>query len=311
MTALPPIALIIFNRPDLAARQVELLSRLDLTMLFVIADGPRPGRGEAERCAEARRVIDEHPWSFPVARHYAPENLGCARRIVSGIDWVFRQVDRAVILEDDCLAHPSFFRFAGELLEKYAADDRVMHICGTQPLAFESRAASYWFSHHVSCWGWASWARAWTRMDLEMRIPAGRRRELLQRFLFHNGRAVDLWDQALEKTRRKELDAWDYPWQLSIWRCGGLSVFPCWNLVSNIGFRDDATHTKDHASRWAQLPVREMETPLRHPAVVASDERFDRMFVDEVFSREGAESRPAARRLGLIERAKKLFSRTR
>lgn len=308
MTELPPVALVVFNRPDLAARQVEVLGRLELTRLLVIADGPRPGRSEESACAATRRIIDEHPWRCPVERNYAADNMGCARRIVSGIDWVFGRVDRAVILEDDCLAHPAFFRYAAELLAAYEREETVMHICGTRPFAVDAGDRSYWFSHHVSCWGWATWARAWAHLDMEMELPATVRRALLERYLFQNRPAVEFWERVLEMTRRRELDAWDYPWQLSIWRRGGLAVFPHRNLVTNVGFRGDATHTKDGGSRWARLPLEEMAFPLRHPARVQSDERFDRMFVNEVFSRPAAEGRPEAPRSRLLGAAKKLFS---
>ena len=38
---MPPVVLVIFNRPDLVERQAESLHKLPLQQLFVIGDGPR------------------------------------------------------------------------------------------------------------------------------------------------------------------------------------------------------------------------------------------------------------------------------
>ena len=130
---LPPVALIVFNRPDLVKKQVENLQRTAIKQLFIIADGPRAINDDDKRCREVRQIIDNVNWRCDVNKSYAESNMGCANRIVSGINWVFTMVDRAVILEDDCLAHPSMFEFCGELLERYRDQDKVMHICGTQP----------------------------------------------------------------------------------------------------------------------------------------------------------------------------------
>jgi hypothetical protein len=47
---------------------------------------------------------------------------------------------------------------------------------------------------------------------------------------------------------RNEIDTWDYPWTASVWFHNGLTATPNVNLVSNIGFGPDATHTKGNST---------------------------------------------------------------
>ena len=126
------------------------------------------GRGGALR-AGARAVTEEVDWPCEVERDYADANLGCKRRVSTGVSWVFEQAEEAILLEDDCLPHPSFFRYCEELLERYRDDDRVMHISGDN-LRFGRRGeASYFFSRYPHVWGWASWRRAWRHYDPDLR----------------------------------------------------------------------------------------------------------------------------------------------
>ena len=277
---IPPVALIIFNRPDLVERQCEVLSALPLEQLFVIADGPREGTDDHEKCESARAIIESTEWPCPVQTNYADTNIGCAIRIVSGLDWVFSRVDRAIILEDDCLAHHSFFPYCAEMLDRYRHDEDIMQVCGTNPLLNIDDPHSYRFSHHVFCWGWATWARAWSRNDLAISLSKKEINRLLKIYLQGNRIAIDFWSMVIEKTRRGELDAWDYPWQLSVWRHGGSSVLPNRNLVVNAGFRDDATHTKNTDAPLANLPMQEMVFPLGHPPDKTYGYQYDARFIE-------------------------------
>jgi hypothetical protein len=116
-----PIAYIVFNRPQHTERTFAVLCEQRPSQLFVIADGPRLGHPEdGERCAAVRAIVEQVDWPCEVQRNYAESNLGLKRRVSSGLDWVFEQVERAIVLEDDCVAHPDFFLFCDALLEHYS-----------------------------------------------------------------------------------------------------------------------------------------------------------------------------------------------
>jgi hypothetical protein len=157
------VAYIVFNRPAHTAKTFAVLREQRPQQLFIIADGPRPGHPtDAERCAQVRKVVENVDWPCDVRREYASTNLGLQRRVSSGLDWVFSQVDRAIVLEDDCVAHSDFFTFCDTLLERYAEDERVAVVTGNNFQNGRQRGeGSYYFSKYNHCWGWATWRRAW------------------------------------------------------------------------------------------------------------------------------------------------------
>src|SRR5262245_4967250 len=161
------VALIIFNRPDVTRRLVEVVARARPKQLLVIGDGPRPDRpGEAEKCEETRAIVDRVDWSCDVLTNYSPINLGVGTRPATGLRWVFEQVESAIILEDDCIPHPTFFRYCEELLERYRDDQRVMHISGDNwNFNRQPRPFSYFFSNYCYSCGWATWRRAFRHYD--------------------------------------------------------------------------------------------------------------------------------------------------
>lgn len=152
----------IFNRPDVTKKAFNEIRKVQPDILLVVSDGPSHHKqGEAEKCLETRAIIDQVDWDCKVLTNYSDVNLGCAKRILSGLDWIFGNFERAIILEDDCLPDPSFFPFCEELLERYKNDDRVMSISGQNSQFGRSRTSySYYFSRYAHCWGWATWRRA-------------------------------------------------------------------------------------------------------------------------------------------------------
>jgi hypothetical protein len=285
-----PIAFIIFNRPDTTERVFAEIARAKPPKLFVIADGPRDDcPDDIEKCAAARAVIDSVDWECDVLKNYSDVNLGCGRRPAMGINWVFENTDEAIILEDDCLPHPSFFFFCEELLERYHDDERVMMISGRNGLFGQRQIAySYSFRLLVSCWGWATWRRAWKHYDIEMKLwPELRNMSWLQD-IFGDHRAVEYWRSILDRAHAGggNVDYWDYQWIFNCWAQYGLGVVPDTNLVQNIGFGGEATHTKLVNDTRVNLPVAQMAFPLRHPPYVVRDREAERLLFERLFSRD-------------------------
>lgn len=273
-----PVALFIFNRPHTTARVFEEIRRARPARLLVVADGPRGGHAsDQELCAAAREVVEQVDWDCKVDKNYADENLGCKQRMSSGLNWVFDMVEEAVLLEDDTLPHPSFFRFCRELLAKYRQDQRIMMICGTSFLSGkEARPIySYYFSRHVHCWGWASWRRAWQFYDVNMSgWPEFRDGHRLPDIPGTNSDAA-LWRAIFEEAYQGRINTWDYQWVFTCLTRQGLSVMPYVNLVSNIGFGPDATHTINPDARLANFPATAMRFSLNHPPLLFRDMEAD------------------------------------
>ena len=303
MSGSTPVVVIAFNRPELTARLVDALRKVQPERLFVVADGPRPDRPDDARLTGAvRRLFDELDWPARVERRFADGNLGCEATVELGLDWVFGQVDRAIVLEDDCIPDPSFFDYCDELLERYAGDPRVWQIAGNShevpPVRFGGD--SYAFSSWASVWGWATWADRWQRhrelfpRDHAVRPAAPVRTEAPRippgALVTRGGRRH--FAEAATSTD-VVTHGWDKHWWISIIGAGGLAATPAVNLVENAGFGADATHG---VSDRTTEPARPMTFPLRHPAAVALNADVERE-LELLLNRVGGPAARIARRL--------------
>mgnify|MGYP001191848997 CR=1 FL=1 len=280
-----PVLLIIFNRPDTTRLVLEALAQVKPPRLFVFGDGPRADRPDDKaKCTAARAVIKRLvTWDCELVEYYSEANLGCGRGPATAISWVFEQVDRAIILEDDCLPHPTFFPFCDALLETYADDTRVMHIAGQNLLGGARQTSdSYFFSNYCVSWGWATWKRAWRHHDLTVRNwPALRDTSWLEGILGHPD-VVAFYKKAFAEaySRQGDIHYWDYQWAFACWSQKGLSILPTVNVVFNIGFgHPDATHTTKASIPGAATSAEEMVFPLRHPSCVRRNQEADRNIV--------------------------------
>jgi hypothetical protein len=291
-----PVAFLVFNRPETTARVFAEIARAKPPILLVVADGPHTDvPGETERCAAARAIVEDGVnWSCDVRTSYAESNLGCRRRISSGLDWVFDAIEEAIVLEDDCLPHPTFFRFCEELLERYRHDQRIMSIAGIN-LQFGRKRTdySYYFSRYFHCWGWASWRRAWRRFDVNMALWSEIDDGKWLHDLLRDPSAARYWTGIFQAAAAGQIDTWDYPFLFAHWVQGALSIIPAVNLVSNIGFRADATHTQG-PSRLADVPHGTMDFPLRHPPSMIRDSQADAYTSELFFSSPGLRRRVQA-----------------
>ena len=273
-----PIAFLIFKRPDTTQQVFNAIRQAKPETLLVVADAPRCDRPEeAQQCAATRAILEQVDWDCEVLTNYAETNLGCKDRVASGLDWVFEQVEEAIILEDDCIPHPTFFNFCEELLERYRDDDRIFSILGYNMQSGQRRGDySYYFSRYFHCWGWASWRRAWQHYDVEMKQWDLVQTEGLLRQILEDEPAIKYWTRELGFIPSGSLNTWDYQCILSAWLQNGLHICPNVNLISNIGFRADATHTNFSDNPHANVPSQPLALPLHHPPYIVRHAEADR-----------------------------------
>lgn len=276
-----PVLLVIFKRPELTRRALEAILAAKPSRLLIAADGPR-NADEQAACAETRAVLDTFDWPCEVVTNFSDVNLGCGVRVYTAIDWAFSLVDELIILEDDCLPHPSFFTFCETMLERYRDDERVMHVSGDNFVGPEAQTPySYYFSKYTHAWGWATWRRAWKHFDWAMKgWPEARRDGVMEDWCpdpYERG----YWTHIFERMHRGAPDVWDYQWNFACWQNSGLAILPAVNLVTNYGFGADATHTKA-ASEFLQLPTFALDE-IRHPPHVFRNIRADALTFDRNF----------------------------
>ncbi|MDR7920716.1 glycosyltransferase family 2 protein [Thermosynechococcus sp. HY213] len=278
------VLFLIFNRPHTTQRVFEAIRQVRPPRLYVAADGPRADReGEAEKVAEVRRIATQVDWPCEVKTLFREKNLGCKVAVSSAITWFFEHEEKGIILEDDCLPHPDFFRFCDELLEYYKQDERVWVITGNNFQDGQWRGkASYYFSKYSHCWGWATWKRAWSKYDVNISFwPAWSKSSAWQNLHF-NSVEEEYWRKIFNRVYSSEINTWDYQWTACVWYHGGLTATPNVNLVSNIGFGSDATHTKTAGHIHANLPVFPIGE-IQHPSEVAVDVEADKYTFNEHF----------------------------
>lgn len=282
MSISTPVAFLIFNRPDLTEIVFEAIRQAKPKKLLVVADGPRFPE-EVENCQKARSVIERVDWDCEVLTNFSEKNLGCGRRVSSGLDWVFSEVEEAIVLEDDCLPAPSFFYFCQTLLEYYRHDERIMLISGDNFQDGQSRTDySYYFSKYNDIWGWASWRRAWNYYDFEMKTwPEYKRANLLES-VRDSPDEQEYWTNIFDSVFAGNIDTWDYQWTYACFAQMGLAVLPNSNLISNLGCRSDATHTKFEANTLARLPITDI-WEIKHPPCVVRNREADAYAFERVF----------------------------
>lgn len=270
-----PVAFIIFNRPEETRRVFQTIAAVRPPRLLVVADGPRSAE-EAARCEATRAVIQEVDWDCEVLTNFADKNLGCRTRVSSGLDWVFQQCEEVIVVEDDCLPHPTFFPYCEELLARFREDERVGMICGSNfDAARKTTDNSYFFNLNVTAWGWASWRRVWQHYDVEMKLWHELRETDWLEQLLVNPVAVRYWRETFDFTASGQADTWDYQFFFTWWARNALAAIPRENLVSNIGFGTSSTHTRDTLPTMANLPVKSLTFPLQHPRDVSIDREAD------------------------------------
>lgn len=271
-----PVAFIVFNRPDLTQIVFNRIREAKPAILFVIADGPRPSvLLDKLKCQEVRSIIDQQvDWECQVIKNYSDINLGCKKRVSSGIDWVFSQTQEAIFLEDDCLVDLSFFNYTDELLEKYKDNPKVFCISADQRYVPSNFPYSYNFIRIPFIWGWASWRRAWAHYDVEMKTWPDFNQSNKMVKLGWKPSSARFYRKHFERVYQNKNDTWDYQWVYTVIKNEGICIQPSKNLIQNIGFREDATHTK-FESVLALRKAEALEFPLRHPPEVKCDWEID------------------------------------
>lgn len=277
----PPILFIIFNRPVLTQKVFNSIRLAKPERLYVAADGPRKNEEELELCKETRLIIDQVDWDCQIKTLFRDKNLGCGQAPKTAIDWFFKNEEEGIILEDDCLPSSSFFLYCAELLDKYRYDTRIMHIGGTnfQHGYVRDSDYSYYFSYFSHEWGWASWRRAWKLYDFNINsYPEIKEKGYLNKYFSSYLEKKYRLSKIDNTLGRDNVNWWDYQWDYAKIINSGLSIIPNKNLVTNIGFGENATHTKSSGDFRQFNVAQKLDFPLKHPSFIIRDDVSDRRY---------------------------------
>lgn len=275
-----PILFVFFNRLDISMRAFESVRRQKPQRLYLACDGPRNNKeGEYELVKNIRDyILNSIDWDCDVKTLFQENNLGCGKGVFTAINWLFDNEEYGVVLEDDCIANDSFFRFMAEMLYRYKDDQRIGMVAGSNLISsYNEKRFSYFFSRYKSCWGWGTWKRAWQNMDLEMNWRKDSMRDIICNSGYY-ARGNNKWYHQLKCIDEDYVSAWDWQWYFSLAAQNQLCVYPSVNLVSNIGDDANATHTS-----FGNITknVNDITFPLVPPKYVCPNERFDNAFWED------------------------------
>ncbi|HMO34362.1 MAG TPA: hypothetical protein PKE07_15300, partial [Lacibacter sp.] len=279
-----PVLLIIFNRPETTKRVFEAIKSVRPSKLYIAADAPREGNPDDYiRCKVARQLTEEIEWPCEVHRLYQDRNLGCSMGPRTAFQWFFSQEDEGIILEDDCLPHEDFFAFSEEMLHRFRHEKRILSINGSNLGYLVKSGESYTFSRFMNMWGWATWADRAHSIDYSLSSWKKVKSPVwwLYRRLRQNIFDTDIywyryWQDKFDRTvNGKMITWWDWQWIFHQIEHRRLSVVPAQNLVTNIGFTQDATHTRAADNPAAELPSSSLSRPYRHPRLIAGNISYE------------------------------------
>lgn len=274
-----PILLLTFNRPEHTQRVMESIVAVDPVDLYVFQDGAREGNeNDMKKCAEVHQMVERLVVGTPIRLHFncSEKNLGCGAGPMTGIDWFFSQVEKGIVMEDDCLPHPDFFGYCEDLLLRYENNEKVCFINAT---LYDDRwrcEASYDFSHYMVTGAWAGWRRTWQGFDLDLKdLDAKAFRKHVLKLTDNRGEA-NWWYSIVKEIQKDESKKsyWDFQMQIHLFRNSALTIHPQRNLVSNIGFDGAGTHTLSNQDHRGGRPVYSI-MPLSHPKEQSVDNKRD------------------------------------
>lgn len=273
-----PILIIVFNRLDTTEQVLAKIREVKPLYLYVSADGPREGNEvDKIKCENVRKfIIDNIDWKCEVKTLFHNKNLGCGLNPATAISWFFENVEQGIILEDDCVPSISFFNFCGNLLDKYKDHENIYMISGNN---FQNKVygnASYFFSEYGHIWGWATWRRAWKKFNYSIdNINEKRLQNNLQNIFSTNEQRK--YSYAIFKKLKADFknDIWDYQWHITIWLNNGICITPNKNLVTNIGFNNNGTHTLSEIQGVSNKKSEPLEN-IKHPKKIKIQQEADK-----------------------------------
>tara|TARA_B100000965_G_scaffold406860_1_gene449935 strand:+ start:15073 stop:16032 length:960 start_codon:yes stop_codon:yes gene_type:complete len=286
-----PILIIAWRRPETVSKVIEAIKPFTPSNIYVACDGPNSSNPlEIEKVALTRELIDKQiDWKCSIKKLYSEQNNGCKIGVTKAINWFFANETEGIILEDDCIPYPDFLPFAEELLERYRDDSRIWCITANNIQKDKLRGSgSYYFSRYCHCWGWASWRRCWNHYDSELKNwPIVKESKVLEK-VFNQKRECNYWKNVFDNLYfNSSPDTWDYQWAYTCWLNSGLTIIPNKNLIHNVGYGIDGTHTTSGVSPTKSSGMSSGNAkilPIIHPDFIVRDSFADRFTELDNFS---------------------------
>ncbi|MEO7211851.1 sugar transferase [Mucilaginibacter sp.] len=270
MTPPAPIALFAYNRPGHTRRTIEALQKNLLaaeSRMFIFCDGAKT---EADNAAveQVKQIAHATSGFLSVKVIERKQNLGLANSIISGVTQLVKEYGTAIVFEDDLISSPHTLQYFNDALERYASEEKVMHISAYMlPIALDNLTETFFFRAAFS-WGWATWARAWDNFEPDVD-------KLMQQFdkektsQFSIEHTMNFWKQMLDFKAGRN-NSWAIRWYASVFLKQGLTLNPLHSLVHNIGHDGSGTHSNIENTYQVQIAQKRVKY---FPNVIKEDKK--------------------------------------
>ena len=279
-----PVVFICYNRPLVTKKTFGQIRKLKPKKLFLIMDGPKiKNNSDLINCKKVQKIISKINWDCEVYKNFSKINVGLKTRIVSGLNWVFSKVDKAIILEDDCYAEQDFFYFCENLLNYYKRNKKISIVTGNNFEENTINLSSYYFSKYSHIWGWATWKRTWKLYrDNNEEISKFINSEAFRKFCPIQDEQK-YWIKMLKQIKKGQLQSWAYYFLLNIWKYKGLTVTPNYNLVENLGVNNELSTNKIDNNLRIPLTKSKLKKPLIHPKNIFINSDIDKLVFYKIY----------------------------
>ena len=260
-----PVVLFVYNRPVHTQQTLEALQHNCLakeSILYVFADGAKPNASaeQLEGIRKTREVVHSISGFKEVHIFESDVNKGLANSIIHGVSSVVDEYGKVIVLEDDIVTSKHFLAYMNSALSVYQDEPQVMHVSGYMYPLKKNNLPETFFYPATSCWGWATWKRAWESFnpDAEYLYDQIKKRDL-QGVL--NINTIHGFEQQLIDNIEGKLYTWFIKWNASVILKGGYSLYPKYSLVQNVGFDNSGEHC-EYSSVFS-VPVKNIRIKVK------------------------------------------------
>jgi len=269
MQNLAPIALFVYNRPEHTRRTISYLQKnllADESRLFIFSDAPKSDDDKA-KVEQVRNFIKDVSGFKSVKIIERKENLGLANSIISGVTQLVAEYGKIIVFEDDLLSSPHTLEYFNEGLNRYAKEEKVMHIGAYMYELADKKLPETFFWRAATSWGWATWGRAWNHFEDDVDV-------LLNQFdkqktdQFSINGTMNFWKQLIGFKAGKN-NSWAIRWYASIFLKGGLTLNPATSLIQNIGNDGSGVHSNKedmYQVRIGRAAIKQFPTEIKENA---------------------------------------------
>jgi hypothetical protein len=251
-SSLAPIVLFVYSRLNETIVTIQSLQKNILankSELFIFSDGPR-NNNDVSKVSAVREYIRKISGFAKVTIYESNVNNGLANSVISGVTKIINEYQRAIILEDDLLLSTNFLCFMNQSLLYYEDNKQILSISGYSfnfiyPPNYKQDVA---FSLRASSWGWATWKDRWEQIDWEVKSYPQFHHNLFKMSMFSRGGSDMV--RMLNRQMSGKIDSWAIRFCYHQYKNNLYDVFPTVSKVKNLGFGDNATHSKEGGFRF-------------------------------------------------------------